>query len=85
MGDDGEPAVFVLGLAGVVFLDPVRLDDDAVARLDEVSGQFKRIDRVQDLLAQCGNVVVGGFATEDGDLGRAERGRGERVHEEAAI
>lgn len=80
MRDDGDPAVFVLGLAGVVFFDPVRFEDNAVARFDEVVGEFKRSDGGLDLLTKSDGIVIAGFAAEDGDFGRAERRGGERVH-----
>ena len=85
MRDDGEPAVFVLRLAGVVFLDPVRLDDDAVARSDEVCREFQCIDRILNLLPKGIGIVIAGFAAEDRDFGGTERGRGERVHRNAVI
>ena len=85
MRDDGEPAVFVLRLAGVVFFDPVWLEDDAVARFDKFSGKLKGSDGGFDLLTQGGSIVIVSLAAEDGDLGRAKRGRGERVHENEAL
>jgi len=83
MRDDGKPAIFVLGLAGVVLLHPVRLDDDTVTRRDKVGGKFERVDGGFNLLTQRVGIVIAGFAAEDRDFGGAERGRGERVHRNA--
>ena len=72
MRDDGQPARLIVRGAGVVLLDPVRLDHDMLAGLDEIRREVDGGDGGLDLPAQQLGVVIRGLAADDGDVRGAE-------------
>ena len=68
MRDDVFPLAGA-GVALVVFLDPVRLEDDAVVRAHEIVRQAKRVQRLADERVNGGGIVVMLDAAKGGDAG----------------
>ena len=81
MSDDLEPTLFIVGMAEIVFLDPVGLQHHSITGTNEVIRQLQRGDcRIHQLTNGRGVRIVL-CPLENGDRGGAKRIWRRSIHE----